>query len=201
MKTCGRSFLQAYWSFWRHIVNKTVEFFSFYTLNLIKEAKIVLQAKEETPITQRFRDFFPSVYSISSYFIIYVTEKPWGDVKYMFSWVDLRCLWFRRLKRSTTCKPGPACGGSHPGFMIGGNPKQIGKNARKKKVCFVDGNNCCAKHVYIKVKRCPGNFLVYQLPAPPSGSYRYCGQKRKKVVHNYSKRINVSYKVELSKVM
>ncbi|KAL9952930.1 hypothetical protein ACROYT_G040262 [Oculina patagonica] len=27
--------------------------------------------------------------------------------------------------------------------------------------------------------RCEGDFLVYQLPAAPSGSYRYCGQKKK----------------------
>ncbi|XP_020605319.1 uncharacterized protein LOC110044139 [Orbicella faveolata] len=83
-----------------------------------------------------------------------------------------------RLKR-TACKPGPACGASYPGFMIGGNPKRIGKNARRKKVCFTEGDNCCAKYVYVKVKRCAGNFLVYQLPAPPSGSYRYCGQKQR----------------------
>ena len=85
--------------------------------------------------------------------------------------------------------------------MIGYNPKKIGKNARRKKVCFIEGDNCCAKYAYVKVKRCPGNFLVYQLPAPPSGSYRYCGQKGKRAAYNYSKRMKVSDRVVLSNFM
>ncbi len=76
------------------------------------------------------------------------------------------------------CGSVPACGTSFPGFMIGTDPKKIGKIA-KKKVCFTEGSNCCAKRVSIKVMRCEGDFLVYQLPAAPSGSYRYCGQKSK----------------------
>ncbi|PFX31329.1 Veficolin-1 [Stylophora pistillata] len=66
----------------------------------------------------------------------------------------------------------------YPGFMLGVNPKKIGKTV-KKKVCFQEGNNCCAKKVFVKVKRCPKDFLIYQLPAAPSGSYRYCGSKRR----------------------
>ncbi|KAJ7393042.1 hypothetical protein OS493_008338 [Desmophyllum pertusum] len=81
-----------------------------------------------------------------------------------------------RLKRNV-CETGPACGTNYPGFMIGSNPKKIKNNASKKKVCFTEGSNCCAKKIFIKVKRCPGDFLVYKLPAPPSGNYRYCGQK------------------------
>lgn len=83
-----------------------------------------------------------------------------------------------RLKKNE-CVAGPACGAMYPGFMLGANPKNIGKTV-KKKVCFDEGNNCCAKKVFVKVKRCPQDFLIYQLPAAPSGSYRYCGSKSKK---------------------
>ena len=92
--------------------------------------------------------------------------------------LNFDCFVYRRLKRKA-CDPVPACGTSTPGFMIGNNPKKVGKISKKKKVCFTEGSNCCAKQVFVKVKRCEGNFLVYQLPAPPSGSYRYCGQKSK----------------------
>ena len=79
-----------------------------------------------------------------------------------------------RLKKND-CSSGIQCGSSSPGFMIGNNPKAEGKT-RKKKVCFSQGGKCCARKVSIRVKRCPGGFLVYQLPAAPSGNARYCSQ-------------------------
>ena len=62
--------------------------------------------------------------------------------------------------------------------MIGYNPVREGKT-RKRKVCFSQGGNCCAHQVTVKTKRCPGEFLVYMLPAVPTGNGRYCGHASK----------------------
>jgi len=76
------------------------------------------------------------------------------------------------------CKSGTQCGTSFPGFMIGNNPKPEGIT-RRRKVCFTQGDNCCAHKVSIKVRRCAGGFLVYYLPKAPSGNARYCSQAKK----------------------
>ncbi|XP_067040590.1 uncharacterized protein [Acropora muricata] len=81
-------------------------------------------------------------------------------------------------KKIDECQPGIQCGTSSPGFMIGYNPVREGRT-RKRKVCFSQGGNCCAHQVKVKTKRCPGGFLVYMLPAVPTGNGRYCGHARR----------------------
>ena len=42
------------------------------------------------------------------------------------------------------------------------------------KVCFVYGADPCDWITNIRVTKCPGDFLVYQLPNAPSCYFRYC---------------------------
>lgn len=69
------------------------------------------------------------------------------------------------------------CGAYAPGWLDGEHPMpQDGKVLRR--VCFHLEGECCKLSMYIHVRNC-GDFMVYNLRAPPKCPLKFCGNEIK----------------------
>ncbi|XP_041942891.1 pancreatic secretory granule membrane major glycoprotein GP2-like [Alosa sapidissima] len=91
--------------------------------------------------------------------------------------------WYRMVHKTVsirmpeTCVPPYRCGTNGPLWLNGAHPRpKDGIVARE--VCGSWDNNCCHSRVpSIRVKACPGNYIVYKLAKPPY-CFGYCAETR-----------------------
>ena len=79
-------------------------------------------------------------------------------------------------KMADSCVKQSHCGTHAPGWLNGDLPLNAGQTVERT-VCFHWSSSCCNWSVKIKVKKCSGNYFVYELQRPPVCHLRYCGNK------------------------
>ncbi|XP_068740086.1 neurogenic locus Notch protein-like isoform X3 [Montipora capricornis] len=79
-------------------------------------------------------------------------------------------------KMADSCVKQSHCGTHATGWLNGDLPLNAGQTVERT-VCFHWLSSCCNWSVKIKVKKCSGNYFVYELQRPPACNLRYCGNK------------------------